>query len=331
MLTKLNTYMRRIDLISKLCAPLFVSVLTSLWGYSAATMMLLGISLATAATELVWIGTVYSRFPVLRVQDSGNTSERQQESSWSDWLKQEMKDWTEFAHLPVFGSEYHCVISLTDGSLAIATIYLTTLSYDGTFIAYVKAARGWDDAFIAIMRVSSPNSSRTDNQGVCVLTGLLGTVVMPALESRIGLERAGAWSIWFEAACLLPTVVSFFLGSGKYGQHGPTWNSLLLFGGIATSRVGLWSFDLCQLKVLQLATEHHPRRNKFMALQIALQNVCELAKYAVTLMAATPAQFKWTAVVSYAAVITGGVAYAFFLRSVRGHLVHLECLKWKAA
>jgi iron-regulated transporter 1 len=37
----------------------------------------------------------------------------------------------------------------------MATIYLTTLSYDGTFIAYVKAARGLDDGFLALMRVST--------------------------------------------------------------------------------------------------------------------------------------------------------------------------------
>ena len=42
---------------------------------------------------------------------------------------------------------------LMTGSVAIGTIYLTTLSYDGTFIAYIKAVRGWDDGFIAGMRV----------------------------------------------------------------------------------------------------------------------------------------------------------------------------------
>lgn len=170
---------------------------------------------------------------------------------------------------------------------------------------------------------------KADPQGVCVLTGLLGTAVMPLLESHMGLERAGAWFIWFEAACLLPSLVSFFYGTGQYGEHGPAWNSTLLFGGIALSRIGLWSFDLCQLKVLQLATEHHPRRNRLAALQIALQNLFNLAKYVVTLAAATPAHFKWTALVSYAAVVGGAVAYAYYLRAVRGHLLHLDWFRQK--
>lgn len=80
-----------------------------------------------------------------------------------------------------------------------------------------------------------------------MITGLIGTVVMPRLEKLIGLERAGAWSIWFEAVCLTPALIAFFYGLGPYGQHGKTWNSVLLFGGIALSRIGLWSFDLCQV------------------------------------------------------------------------------------
>ena len=84
-------------------------------------------------------------------------------------------------------------------------------------------------------------------QGLCVVTGLLGTVAMPLLEKRIGLERAGAWSIWFEILCLLPVLISFFVGTGQYGEKGPAWNSVVLFGGIALSRIGLWSFDLCQV------------------------------------------------------------------------------------
>jgi iron-regulated transporter 1 len=57
---------------------------------------------------------------------------------------------------------------------------------------------------------------------------------------------------------------------------------------------------------------------------LSLSNLFDLAKYALTLAASTPAQFKWTAVVSWLAVLAGGVSYAVFLRRVRGHLVHLE-------
>ncbi|ORY33734.1 Ferroporti-1 [Naematelia encephala] len=317
-LTVLNTWMRRIDLLSKLLSPLFVSLLTTFTGYIWATTTLLVLSLATLVLEYWWIQVVYRGFPVLAhpeddTADHDGSSVGQEDRTpipksimdkAAAWARRERSDWAEFTRLPIFHS-----------SVAIATIYLTTLSYDGTFISYIKAARGFDDAFIAIMR------------GVCVMTGMIGTVVMPFLEKRIGLERAGAWSIWFEVGCLSPVIFSFFYGIGIYGEHGSTWNSIILFGGIAASRIGLWAFDLCQLKELQLALDSHPRRNRLTALQISLQNLFDLLKYALTLAASTPRQFKWTAVVSWCAVVAGAISYAVYLRSVRGHLVHLEWFK----
>lgn len=110
-------------------------------------MALLAFSLITAVTEHLWIGVVYSHFPSLANQhprEAAASTESTEHESWKHWLRREADDWAEFVRLPVFGS-----------SVAIATIYLTTLSYDGMFIAYVKAARGWDDNFVALMRVST--------------------------------------------------------------------------------------------------------------------------------------------------------------------------------
>ncbi|WVQ93477.1 hypothetical protein IAU59_000551 [Kwoniella sp. CBS 9459] len=319
-LTQLNTYMRRIDLLSKLVAPLVVSLMTSLGGYPAATGVLLGLSGLTSVTEYLWIKVVYDHFPILdrkkkapasatasasdqteeiglleradqeededralthagvEIQDDDEDHQRAP-ATIRERLRREKRDWLEFIRLPIFFS-----------SSSMALIHVTTLSYDGTFISYIKAARGWDDTIIASMR------------GLCLVTGLLGTAVMPLLERRVGLERAGAWSIWFEVTCLAPVALAFFYGTGRYGEHGPLWNSIVLFGGIALSRIGLWSFDLCQ---------------------ISLQNLFDLLKYVLTLIASSPACFKWTALVSWLAIVGGGVLYAVYLKSVRGHLIHL--------
>jgi iron-regulated transporter 1 len=167
---------------------LFVSLLTTLFGYTTATLTLLALAIGSFALEYWWIEVVFKRFPMLQNEEPSRRDNETQSPSSPDitppqrqfsienamsWLRHERDDWLEFARLPVFAS-----------SLAIASIYLTTLSYDGAFIAYIKAARGWDDGFIAAMR------------GLCVVTGMVGTVVMPMLENRIGLVRAGSWSIW---------------------------------------------------------------------------------------------------------------------------------------
>ncbi|WWC91485.1 uncharacterized protein L201_006431 [Kwoniella dendrophila CBS 6074] len=321
-LTRLNTYMRRIDLFTKLIAPLVVSLLTSFTGYPIAATALLGLSVITLLTEYLWIKVVYDRFPVLdrRHVSSDNPEEAIElleeeddgdrtieigggsqhiSKGFVSAMQTEIREWQEFQQLPIFYS-----------SVCMALIHLTTLSFDGTFISYIKSARGFDDSLIAGMR------------GLCLVTGLFGTAVMPVLEERVGLERAGAWSIWFEIACLAPVVTSFFCGMGKYGEHGPVWNSIILFGGIALSRIGLWSFDLCQLKELQVALDSHPKRNLLTAKQLALQNLFDLLKYALTLGASSPIHFKWTALVSWLAIFCGAISYAVYLRSVRGHLLH---------
>nr|XP_019010099.1 uncharacterized protein I206_04567 [Kwoniella pini CBS 10737]OCF48880.1 hypothetical protein I206_04567 [Kwoniella pini CBS 10737] len=310
-LTRLNTYMRRIDLLSRLVAPLVVSLTTSLGGYPLATGALLGFAILSYGVEYLWIKVVYNHFPVLERNkriipnglDAGQGEQQeaeQQPQSLSERLQSEKDDWLEFIRLPIFFS-----------STSMALIHLTTLSYDGTFISYIKAARGWDDTIIASMR------------GLCLMTGLIGTAVMPLLERKVGLERAGAWSIWFEVGCLAPVALALFYGTGRYGEHGPVWNSVILFGGIAISRIGLWSFDLCQLKELQLALDDHPRRNQLTARQISLQNLFDLLKYVLTLWASSPSCFKWTALVSWLAIVSGAVSYAVYLRSVRGHLLHI--------
>jgi iron-regulated transporter 1 len=63
-------------------------------------------------------------------------------------------------------------------------LYLTTLSFDGIMLSWLKAERGFSDSFIALMRA------------VCVFAGLGGTFAFQLLERNLGLLRAGAWSLW---------------------------------------------------------------------------------------------------------------------------------------
>lgn len=93
---------------------------------------------------------------------------------------------------------------------------------------------------------------------------------------------------------------------------------------MAASRIGLWAFDLCQLKELQLALSTHPKRNRFMGLQFSLQNVADLLKYILTIILSRPDQFRWTALASFISVCFGVFSYALFVKKDRGHVFHLE-------
>ncbi|EMD37530.1 FPN1 iron exporter [Gelatoporia subvermispora B] len=307
--TKLNTYMRRIDLLCKLLAPLFVSLLTTAGSYTFAAYFLCAIEGGTMLFELIWITIVYRRFPVLRgaqvardalQQERIHDPHRHRLLRIHTSLKNHLLDWNEFIHHPVFLS-----------SLSISCLYFTVLSFDGTMLSYLKAV-DYSDPFLAGMR------------GLNVVAGLAGTLAMPILERKLGLVRAGNWSIWSEVLCLIPAVVSFFVGAPSVGGDAPAWNSALLFGGMMLSRIGLWAFDLCQLKELQTALESHPRRNTITALQFSLQNMADMLKYVLTAILSRPSQFKWAALASYVSVVIGALTYLLYVRKERGHIFHIE-------
>ncbi|KAG8761134.1 hypothetical protein FRC14_006840 [Serendipita sp. 396] len=150
---------------------------------------------------------------------------------------------------------------------------------------------------------------------------------MPLLERRLGLVRAGAWSLWSQIISLVPVLLSLYIGlGGTHRPRGPTWNESMMFGGMALSRIGLWSFDLIQLQLLQESLTDHPRKNALTALQLSLQNMFDLAKYALVLGLNKPSQFKWTALVSWVAVFTAGIVYSVYVYKMRGHLLHWQLL-----
>lgn len=112
-LTLFNTYNRRAWLVCKLLAPLFVSTLTSIIGYPRTCFALLGVSIATTATELVWIGIVWKAFPALQNSEEARNQEgyallgRGQSADAHEVAtpKAGWQDFIDFVKMPVFMSE----------------------------------------------------------------------------------------------------------------------------------------------------------------------------------------------------------------------------------
>ena len=110
---------------------------------------------------------------------------------------------------------------------------------------------------------------------------------------------------------------------------------------MAASRIGLWAFDLCQLKELQLSLNNHPKRNRLyvplslshtfqlnhylsMGLQFSLQNIADLVKYIITIILSQPRHFRYAALISFISVCLGVCSYAVFVKKERGHIVHFD-------
>jgi solute carrier family 40 (iron-regulated transporter), member 1 len=127
-LTRLNAYMRRIDLLSKLVAPLFVSALTAA-SYQISAVVLLAICGATLLFELLFIPIVFNRFGALQTNEKAAQARLEEERTISAqqgdqilpfspsrfpqlvskmmvrWARHFIHDWSDFAAMPVFISE----------------------------------------------------------------------------------------------------------------------------------------------------------------------------------------------------------------------------------
>lgn len=64
-------------------------------------------------------------------------------------------------------------------------------------------------------------------------------------------------------------------------------------------------------------------RGTFSSQEFALQNIFEMLAFASTIVFPRPSQFKFPATISAIAVGLSGVLFAMFVRSRRGHLIHL--------
>jgi iron-regulated transporter 1 len=93
-----------------------VSLLTTFYGYSVATAILLGLALSSFVAEFWWIEVVYKRFPVLQESTRLDREDRPfnpvegARRNWRgfrEWGTSEIDDWAEFIRLPIFASEPH--------------------------------------------------------------------------------------------------------------------------------------------------------------------------------------------------------------------------------
>ncbi|KAI8838940.1 hypothetical protein BC829DRAFT_404059 [Chytridium lagenaria] len=205
-LTALNTHLRRIDLICKLAAPLFVSFIASY--ISVPTTMLI---------VTVWCLQLFRLSLSSQLQKTLTIPP-------ADGLERE--ETNPISRLIVY---YNHPIFLS--SLAVSCLYFTSLSFSGVMITYLLD-QGYTPSFLSVMR------------GLAVISGLSATITLPNLVSSIGLVRSGLWGIWSELALLVPMMAAVVML--QFGWDGGNMGvTVALFAGVVVSRWGLWTFDLC--------------------------------------------------------------------------------------
>ncbi|KAF5179160.1 Solute carrier family 40 member [Thalictrum thalictroides] len=252
-LTRMNSVIRRIDLVCKLFAPVVSGFIISFISLkdSAVTFTLWNI---VSVLIIYWLlSSVYNGIPALTENnqkrnarfppnDSIESPPRLQETKsllphkGSDSAMRE-NDWKHhiierFSKIPyVQAWTVYLQQDVVLPGIALALLFFTVLSF-GTLMTATLQWEGVPAYVIGIMR------------GISAMIGIAATLLYPILHSRLSTLRTGLWSIWMQWTFLLVCVASVWVQN----SHISAW---LLMGGVAASRLGLWMFDLSVMQQMQ--------------------------------------------------------------------------------
>lgn len=235
----MNASMRRIDLFCKLMGPLTISLLT-LASTEIAIWTTLGMNLASVIVEYIFIEQVYSRVRGLERPGEDDTA-----SQTGGILSQV---------LPVRSLPFYVNHPAFLASFALSLLYFTVLSFSGQMITYLVSV-GYTPVHVGIARVGSS------------VFEMSATWAAPLLMNKIGVVRAGSWSLAWQMTCLAGALAWYFSG------HGGTSTSSIfsasgLAAGVALSRIGLWGFDLCAQNIVQDVSRMERFRSRWQLLTI---------------------------------------------------------------
>lgn len=322
---KMNARMRRIDLFCKLMGPLTVS-LVAIASTEIAIWTTLGMNVASVIVEYVAIEQVYRRVSGLkRISEVARTSDRRNSATSNRGAETQSRRRLQSVKpkvlnsirgiLPIESLPFYFSHPAFLASFALSLLYFTVLSFSGQMITYLVSV-GYTPLYIGIARVGSS------------IFEISATWAAPYLMKKIGVVRAGIWSLAWQMTCLAGVLAWYFSGFEGKGTNS-IFSATGLAVGVALSRMGLWGFDLCAQNIIQDEVEDD-HRGTFSAVEASFQNLFEILSYVTTIIFSRPDQFQWPVVISVGAVYTAGGLYAYFLRKRRGHLFHAPrcvCIK----
>ncbi|KAI4234033.1 MAG: hypothetical protein LQ349_004039 [Xanthoria aureola] len=305
----LNAAMRRIDLIAKLVAPLFISLIDAASTHIALWVVLAS-SLASVTVEYFAIAQVYHAVPelapssvatveltdhALNIVDTQNTSTPVQESRLQHVL----------AYFNGIQSSWRSYFrsSVLLASLSLCILYFTVLSFNAQMVTYLLAS-GFSAIWISGFRFLS------------VVVELGATWAAPILMSRIGPARSGLWFITWQTACAAAGVALFCTEALEVRLR-----SLALISGVIMSRIGLWGFDLSVQYLVQEEVSSNSR-SQFSTTEAALQNLFEMLSFATTSVFSKPELFQYPALISVGATGVANLCFTTYVKQNRGHLFH---------
>uniref|UniRef100_A0A8C7T7F3 Solute carrier family 40 member n=1 Tax=Oncorhynchus mykiss TaxID=8022 RepID=A0A8C7T7F3_ONCMY len=221
--------------------------------------------------------------------------------------------------------------------MGLAFLYTTVLGFDCITTGYAYT-QGISGSLLSLL------------MGVSAITGLMGTIMFTKLRKAYGLVNTGIISSCLHLCCLLLCVCSVFAPGSPMdlrllrpfldpllpdrssihwtnntvlfenmpsGMEPDSYISIiLLFLGVITARIGLWSFDLT---VTQLLQENicESERGVVNGVQSSMNYLMDLLHFIMVISAPQPQHFGILVIISVLFITTGHTMYFLYARKAK--------------
>jgi iron-regulated transporter 1 len=289
-LSAMNSTMRRIDLCSKLLAPLAFGLALQFLGKDDVHRLQLG-TLIVAGWNLLSLPIEYHTIHVVYEQHKQilGTKDVDLNRATETPLQQMVTGWHMYTNHRVFWA-----------SFSYCMIYMTVLDNGVLMTAYLK----WTGV---------PDGLLGGSRGLGAFLGIVGTYVYPVFYQCIGsLPKTGSSSLWMFWLFILPAGVSFFLD--RFTSFEMTYNGVLvtpyiMIGSVALSRIWLWAFDLAECQILQEMVEEQSR-GTINAVQAATYQLFWVLLSVQGMVFSDPADFYVLALISVLTVFCAAIIFS---------------------
>ena len=285
--TRLNTSMRRIDLITKIASPILVGFISSFFSPRTAALFILIWSAISGVFEYNLNTYVFRNCKVLhnkleKAKEKGEEGGRDAGGKKKAETFNLAQAFRAYAAHPVFMA-----------SFSYSMLYISLLSFGGIMISFLKLV-GIPEIWLAIGR------------GFGAAVGVGASLVAPVLIKGMGLEAAGVFSIWLLALCLAPSAIALLLMDYRSIEF-----AVSIFLSLGLSRFGLWAFDIVETQIMQVGVSEK-ERGAINGTQEAFMNIGYLCGFVLTMIFSSAHQFAIPGSISFLSVFLAAVLYTVY-------------------
>ncbi|XP_058083009.1 solute carrier family 40 member 3, chloroplastic [Magnolia sinica] len=288
-LARANAMLGRIDLLCEIAGASLFGILLSKYNPVTCLQLAAGLMICTlpVVVFLVWLTNKLStgvldrcKFPqagdnpfsAIPLRDAGNLVEKVR-----DVIKH---GWMEYKQQPVLPA-----------SLAYVLLYFNIVLTPGCLMTAFLTQRGLNPSIIGGF------------SGLCAFMGVAATFTSASLVKRLGVLKAGAAGLIFQASLLTFAVAVYW--SGSLSRQTPLLFFLCL---IVLSRLGHMSYDVVGAQILQTGIPT-TKANLIGTTEVSMASLAEFAMLGVAIVANDVSHFGFLAMLSVASVV--GAAWMF--------------------